>query len=225
MRKLFSILVVMSLLVGVVGSVSGSDHDTVTGYVVHGIPGLDVDVYIDGELFVKDFAPDTVAGPLKGPGDRDARIDIVPAGGDPAQPALSATLSFPAGSNVSIVAHLTEDGEPTLSVFDNDVSNTGEGQTRLIVRHVAAAPAVDALFFPGTTDELRVGPLSNGEQVVETLPAGNYTAVVVPTGTSDEVYGPLSSELRAGSVYIGYAVGNLDDGTFKFLTQQIYVGE
>lgn len=222
MRKLLSLLAVLVLMTGAVGAASAAD--TATGYVVHGIPGLVVDVYVDGQLFVEDFKPDTIAGPLVGPANRSANVVIVPANGDPSQPALEATVSFPAGANVSIVAHLTEAGAPTLSIFNNDFSKTGSGQTRLIVRHTAAAPAVDALFFPGTANELRVGPLANGQQTAAGLPAGNYTAALVPAGTSTAVYGPFSSDLKAGKVYVVYAVGTLGS-TFKLLTQEISVGQ
>jgi hypothetical protein len=83
---------------------------------------------------------------------------------------------------------------------------------------------VDALFFPGTADELRVGPLAHGQQTAANLPAGSYTAALVPTGTSTAVFGPFSSNLKAGTVYVAYAVGTLGS-TFKVLTQEIYVGQ
>ncbi|MCA0456203.1 MAG: DUF4397 domain-containing protein [Chloroflexi bacterium] len=223
MRKLMGLLVVVVLMMSIFAPVSAAG--TATGYVVHGIPGLVVDVYVDGNLFVEDFKPDTIAGPLVGPAGQSGYIVIVPANGDPAKPALAATVSFNAGANVAIVAHLTEAGAPTLSIFDNDFSKTGAGQTRLIVRHTAAAPAVDALFFPGTANELRVGPLANGQQTAAGLPAGSYTAALVPTGTSTAAYGPFSARLGAGKVYVAYAVGSLSGGTFKMLTQEINVGE
>ena len=223
MRKLPVLLVVVVLMMAVIAPAAAAG--TVTGYVVHGIPGLVVDVYVDGALFVEDFKPDTIAGPIVGPADRAFKVDIVPANGNPAQPALSTTASFPAGANVTIVANLNEAGAPTLSVFNNDFSKTGAGQTRLIARHTAAAPAVDALFFPGAANELRVGPLSNGQQTAASLPAGSYTAALVPTGTSTAVYGPFTSDLQAGKVYVTYAVGSLSGGTFKMLTQVINVGE
>ena len=222
MRKLLSLVIVLALMIGVVSTTSA--NDSVTGYVVHGIPGLVVDVYVDGALFVEDFAPDTIAGPLVGPANRSAKVDIVPANGDPAQPALSANINFPAGSNVSIVAHLDAAGAPTLSIFNNDFSKTGSGQTRLIVRHTAAAPAVDALFFPGTPNELRVGPLANGQQTAANLPAGSYTAALVPAGTSTAVYGPFTTNLKAGKVYVVYAVGSLGS-SFKTLVQELNVGQ
>ena len=177
---------------------------------------------MDGQLFVKDFTPGTIAGPLVGPADRSGDVVIVPAGGNPANPALQATVSFAAGSNVSIVAHLDANGNPTLSIFDNDFSATSDA--RLIARHTAAAPAVDALFFPGTANELRVGPLSNGQQAVAALAPGSYNGGLVPTGTSNLVYGPFAQNLQPGKVYVVYFIGSLTGGTFTNLTQVVDAG-
>ena len=58
---------------------------------------------------------------------------------------LSADATLPAGGNVTLVAHLSESGQPTITPFVNDVSSVAAGQARLVVRHTAAAPAVDVL--------------------------------------------------------------------------------
>ena len=47
--------------------------------------------------------------------------------------------------NYTAVAHLTEGGDPTATLFTNDTAPLAAGQGRLTVRHVAAAPAVDVL--------------------------------------------------------------------------------
>lgn len=218
MRKFLVLLAIFAAVVSV-GVGAAAATDSVTGYVVHGIPGLPVDVYVNGDLFAANFQPGTIAGPIKGPADFESDVVIVPVGGDPASPALQATLSFPAGSNVTLVAHLDANGNPTASLFNNDVSYTD--QVRLTVRHVAAAPAVDALFFPGTADELRVGPLANGEETTAELPPATYEGVLVPTGTSTAVFGPISMPLYGGKLYVAYAIGSLSDGTFQILKQEI----
>jgi hypothetical protein len=219
MRKIaIGLLAVLVLVGGTMSAQAG-----VTGYVVHGIPGLVVDVYIDDALVLEDFQPGTVAGPLVGPADTSKTVTIVPANGDPANPAIQATLSFAAGANVSIVAHLDANGAPTASVFDNDFSATDGDNFRLTVRHTAAAPAVDALFFPGTPSELRVGPLSNGEQTSAELAPGSYTGAIVPTGTSTFVAGPLTASFAANQAYIVYVIGSLSAGTLGYIAQVVPV--
>ena len=43
------------------GSAAAADNGTV--YVVHGIPGLNVDVYVNGKTALTGFKPGEVAGP------------------------------------------------------------------------------------------------------------------------------------------------------------------
>ena len=60
-------------------------------------------------------------------------------------PVLSASADLPAGGDVTLVAHLDASGNPKITPFVNDVSSVPAGQARLVVRHTAAAPAVDVL--------------------------------------------------------------------------------
>ncbi len=113
--------------------------------VLHAVPGLTVDVYVNGQETIPDFEPGTLTDPLTlTAGDYD--IDVYVDGADPDTdgPAISADgVTVPGGANVTLAAHLTEGGDPTLSTFVNDTSPIDAGQTRLTVRHTAAAPAVD----------------------------------------------------------------------------------
>ena len=56
------------------------------------------------------------------------------------------TLFLGLGENTTVVAHLTEQGTPTLTKFINDVRGLGDGSARVAVRHAAAAPAVNVLL-------------------------------------------------------------------------------
>lgn len=218
MRK---ILVLVALLLSlVVGVGATSATAPVSVYIVHGIPGVPVDVYVNGKLTVPNFQPETILGPLTGPSG-SASLAIVAAGGDPSSPILAGTFSFAAGDNKTIVAHLDANGAPTVSVFDNDFSPTNGG-ARLIARHTAAAPAVDAVLLDGSgAITTRVGPLSNGQQGVIPFAPGGYTGGLTPAGTDTVVYGPFSADLRPGYVYVSYAIGSLSGGTFKVITQVV----
>ncbi|NJN95214.1 MAG: DUF4397 domain-containing protein [Anaerolineales bacterium] len=101
--------------------------------VVHGIPGqalgadpaLPVDVSVDGECVLPGFTFSKIAGPLSLPVDT-YRIAISLA--NTAAPCSNAPVIGPLnvpvakGENVSIVAHLNGQGEPTASKFVNNVS-------------------------------------------------------------------------------------------------------
>src|SRR5699024_2742203 len=85
--------------------------------VLHGVPGLTVDVYVNGEEAIPDFAPGTLTDPLTlAAGTYD--IAVYADGSDPEadEPAISAEgLEVPGGANLTLVAHLAADGTPMLS--------------------------------------------------------------------------------------------------------------
>lgn len=86
-----------------------------------------------------------------------------------AYPVISATAQVPAGANVSLVAHLTAAGAPTITPFVNNVSKLSAGQAWLIVRHTAAAPAVDVRAGGTPGDQRSYQPEAAGPQ-----PAGRH---------------------------------------------------
>jgi len=187
--------------------------------VVHGVPGLTVDVYLNGNLAIPSFAPETVLGPLMLPA-TDYDIAIYPAGANPlaTKPAISAETSLPAGANASIVAHLDGSGVPTASVFVNDVSEIAAGEARLVVRHTAFAPAVDIIangsltLFPNVTNP-------NEGQI--DVAAGTYGVTINAAGTSTVAFDAGNVTLPEGQSTIVYAVGDLGGGTFTLLIQAI----
>jgi hypothetical protein len=198
-----------------------TSNGTVT--VIHGVPGLTVDVYVNGVKTLPAFEPWTVTDPLQLPeGNYD--IVIVPEGGNPANPAISGSALLPAGANVSIIAHLTAAGAPTLSVFVNDVSALKSGTGRLTVRHTAQAPAVDLQLYRGDGTDKLVGVfsnLSNPNQSMADARPGDYTVTLTPAGTSTVVFGPATFGLQPKRSTIFYAVGSISDGSFRLLAQKI----
>jgi hypothetical protein len=185
--------------------------------VVHGIPGQDVDVYVNGKKTLPDFKPGTVAGPLKlEEGSYD--IALTKPGEDIGKALLKVDdAEIPAGANISLVAHLTADGKPALTPFANNVKKIAAGQARLIVRHTAAAPAVDvrAGGKPVFSD------LTNPKEAEADLPAGTVSADVVLAGTDDVAVGPADLDLKEGSATIVYAVGSAEDKSLDLVTQTI----
>ena len=145
MRRLIAATAAGSLAVAAAlfGALPASAADTAEVYVVHGIPGLPVDVYVNGALTLDDFQPETVAGPLDLPAGSYAIAITAADAADASAPLLTATADVAGGNSYSIVAHLDADGNPTITPYANDISTISAGQTRLVVRHDAAAPAVD----------------------------------------------------------------------------------
>jgi len=189
--------------------------------VLHGIPGLTVDVYVNGDLTLEDFTFETLAGPLELP-DGDYEIEIFAADADPAvdTPALatgSPGIAVAGGINATIVAHLDADAAPTLSVFVNDISTIAAGEARVTVNHTAAAPAVDVL----ANDAVLLANIANGAGAGADAPAATYNVKVVPTGTTDPVVFETDLPLAEGANTIVFAIGDLAGDSFTVAVQSI----
>lgn len=216
MRRLAALTAVSALAVAtaVFGATAASAADTAQVYVVHGIPGLPVDVYVNGSRALDDFQPETVAGPLALPaGSYDIAVTAADAA-DASAPLLTAKADLVAGTSVSLVAHLKADGSPTITPFSNDVSAIAAGKTRLVVRHTAAAPAVDVraggtVVLPGVT---------NPNQGVLNIAAGSVSADVVLAGTDTVAIGPATLDLKEGTATFVHAVGSAADGTLGLVS-------
>jgi hypothetical protein len=212
------IVAAAGLGVAVPVAAAGNTAQNSSVYVVHGIPGQPVDVYVNGEKALSDFAPAKVAGPLDlAAGSYD--IVLTKPGDDPeSAPLLEVDdAEVPGGANLSLVAHLNEDGEPTLTPFANDISKIAAGQARLIVRHTAAAPAVDVRA--GGKPVFR--NLTNPNEQKADVPAGTLSVDVVLADTDDVVLGPTDLTLAEGAVTIVYAIGSAEDETLAITSQVI----
>ena len=191
-------------------------------YVVHGIPGLTVDVYVNDALTLEDFTFGTVAGPLDLPA-ADYKIQVFAADADPATatPAIDVpAAAVPANQSVSLVAHYDASGNPKLGVFVNDISTIPAGQGRITARHAAEAGAV-AIVANGA---IAFDNVSNGDQGSTLLPAGDITAGVAGAGTTTPIVIPASGTaapvtIVEGANLIVYAVGPADD--LQLITQSI----
>lgn len=221
MKRLVAGVIAVALglvAVSALASPAQAQAGTGTVYVVHGIPGLTVDVYVDDVLTLPGFTPTTVAGPLTLPA-ATYNIKIFGAGADPstATPAIEENVTLPAGANASLVANLSEAGTPVLNTFVNDTAAAPAGEGRIVVRHTAAAPAVDVLAngAPVFTN------LTNPNSVQADLPAGTIEASVALAGTTAPVIGPAPVTIEAGSATIVYAIGSAAEGSLGVVVQTI----
>jgi Domain of unknown function (DUF4397) len=197
------------------GPAAAADDSMVS--VVHGIPGQDVDVYVNGTKTLDDFKPASVAGPLKLPaGSYDIALTKP---GDPVTSAIleNKAVAVPAGKNISLVANLDTAGKPTLNAFVNDTSTIKPGMARLTVRHTAQAPAVDVR----ANGKVAFSNLTNPNEATADLPAGTISADVVAAGTSTVVLGPTDLTLKDGTSTIVYAIGSLDGKSLALVAQNI----
>jgi hypothetical protein len=205
----------LALAVTLATGPAAAAQDTGTVYVVHGVPDTPVDVYVDGQRALDDFQPGTSQGPVDLPaGGHQVALFPADAADGSGSPLLSAQAEVPAGGNVTLVAHLNEVGSPTVTPFVNEVSSVPAGQARLVVRHTAAAPAVDVL----AGGQPVVRGLSNGNGEALTVPAGTVSAAVAAAGTTDPVLGPADVDLAEGTATFVHAIGRLDGGQLSLVS-------
>jgi hypothetical protein len=225
MRTIGRIFLVALMLLALPAGAAFAQTTDGTVTVLHGIPGdggFPVDIYVNGD-YSAPFIPGLTFSEFAGPvtlAAADYSIEIYAAGVDPAStdPALGPLpVTLPAGANATIEAHLDEAGAATASVFVNDISEIAAGETRLTVRHTAAAPTVDVL----ANDGVLFSGLSNPNQASGDVAAGTYNAKVVPTGATEPVVFEDDLVLAEGTSTIVYAIGSLDGGSFTVAVQTI----
>ena len=194
------------------------DETTAKLSVLHGVPGLTVDVWVDGTLTLDDFKPGTLAGPLD-IADGDHKIAITGADATSADnPVIGpVTVDLKEGRDYTAVAHLDADGTPTATLFRNNTSPSPDGQGKLTVRHVAAAPAVDVLAGGSAVIE----GLENPNQETLTLDAGTVSASVAAAGTTAPLIGPADVPVTEGKNTIVYAWGSLAENNLGVAVQVV----
>lgn len=219
MRKTLTVAATLAIAAAAVPVASAAGGQTAQVAVLHGVPGLTVDVYAGDDQLLSDFAPGTLTDPLSLPaGEYD--LAVYEAGADPesATPAIkSDDVTVPAGANITVVAHLAADGTPSLTPFVNDVSAVEPGQARLTVRHTAAAPPVDVRAGGDPV----VTALANPDEQTLSVPAGTVSADVVLAGTDTVVLGPQDLDLAEGTHTLLYAWGSAEDGNLALAAQSI----
>lgn len=205
------------LLTGAAGAPPAQGQSAARVHLIHGIPDTPVDVEAGGENVITDFTFGETEDLSALAGQTLTGLRVKAAGTDTV--AIDAgDTALPASGNVSIVAHLSADGTPTLTVFTNDTSAIPAGQGRLVVRHTAQAPAVDVR----AGGSVAFANLSNPNEAAADLPAGTVSADVVPAGATEPVViGPADLPVTEGSTLVVYAVGSLEGGTLQTLTETI----
>jgi len=105
--------------------------------VIHGIPGVPVDVFVNGDLTLENFQPESVTDPITvAPGDYDIEIVERFAG----NVVISETVSVADGVDASVVASVVGDDELGLQVFQDDTSQLPLGTSRYQFRNASNAP-------------------------------------------------------------------------------------
>jgi hypothetical protein len=199
--------------------------------VIHGINGADlglasplpVDVYVAeaDACLLQGFEFTDIAGPLSLPaGVYTVTISLADATNPCGGPAVigPAPLPLDAGRDYTAIAHLTDAGAPTASLFETPSDALMRGYSRLVAHHTAWAPAVDVLANRGGAGSVPVAPVlqnvSNGSRGSLDLRPGNWTAYLGLPGSGQPVEGagPWTVTTTPNGATLVFVVGSLTNG-------------
>ena len=217
MRKLLSLLASLLIVVAFAGGAWAKAKANSSVTIVHGLPRFTADVYVNGELLLSGFKAESTTDPLTlEEGEYDVAIRDV---GSPAdsEPALQDVITLNGGLNVSIVAHLDEGGTPALSVFENDLSQIPAGESLLVLRHQAAAPAVDVM----SDGETLLTDVTSGNEADTNLAVATHEVAVAAAGGGEELVSPTALQFEEGTAHVLYLIGSADDDTLDLMVQTV----
>ena len=200
-----------------VGTASAADASL---NVVHAIPGVNVEVCLDGAVAIPGFNPgEVVSGVALPAGSYDVKIVAEGHACTDAAILEAAGVELASGKNYTAIAYLMADGTPTLGLFKNNSRPLANNTARLTIRHTAAAPAVDVWANGGVLLE----DVPNGASATLKVPTGVYAAWVSLPGDFSPVIGPAVLNLQKGTAYQVYAWGNGTAG-YDFAVVAVPVG-
>ncbi|MEZ5409606.1 MAG: DUF4397 domain-containing protein [Acidimicrobiales bacterium] len=163
--------------------------------VLHGVPGAEVDVYVNGKALTTGFNTGEIAGPVTlTPGSYDVALFAADARAPESssdrtdEPIVEQNVAVGADP-ATLVAHLNDQGQPTLTAFKEDLAPVAPGQSRVVLRNLMADGPVDASV--------------NGS-IVGSIGAGQEVSAVVPAGTAKvEFVGDDGKVLTTANVTVG----------------------
>lgn len=188
-----------------------------TVFVAHGIPGVKVDVCVNGAEARSNFkyGRSFELGTGIPAGTYKVKVRLASPGECKGAVVIKQRVDLTDGLNATATAIMRK-GEPTLDVRMNDIAIGGGGNASVTVRHLAKAPMVDvwanggaAPLVPnlGRFDE--AGPAEVPGDLV-------YAYWVAAAGDSVPVIGPDVAELAQDTAYQILAVGN-DASNYRFI--------
>jgi hypothetical protein len=189
-------LLAAALVIVPAGAAMADSHTDAQVVIVHGVPGLEVDVLVDGAAAVEGFNfGETVVTALPA---GDYELGVAAAGTTDAILTLDASLT--AGSSVTVAAYLQEGGEPTLAAFANETDGTG-----IQPFHLADFGAVSII----AGGEIAIDDVTNGVTARVDVPGGTTVPGVGigVAGSTDAAIDLGDVTVPEDSLILAYAIG------------------
>jgi hypothetical protein len=149
-----------------------------------------------------------------GPHVVEVHVSGAPAG---SPPALTWPVEVAPDDRISAVVHLDAAGTPTVTRYDDDLSQLPAGQSRVAVRHAAAAAPIDVRLG----DLVLATNLANAHETVSSVPPAVAPLVVTATGTATAIAPPQEVTAAEGTALFLYLVGSQGEGTLGWVAQRV----
>jgi hypothetical protein len=182
------------------GAAASAASGTGTVYLLQGLPGVTVDVAVDGASVATGVAATTVVGPLRLAGGHHV-VALTSKG----TRLVSASVGVTPGASVDVLAYWAAETPkmPRIAVLRNDLSPVSPGKTRLVVTHGIAGPPADIRV----NGKVLFHSVANGESLSVLVPAGTYTVQAVATLSGQILLPNASLTVKAGSLTRAVAIG------------------
>lgn len=210
---------------GLAGTATAQNEADV--WIIHGINGTDLQSAEDFPVDIQlNDAPLLAGVPFRArtdayqlaPGTYNIKISPADATNPYSQPpVIDVDVTFAADENYTVIAHLTDTGAVSASVFTHNLSRTNRGMSRAGVHHTAFAPGVDATLNPefNFVSPITVPGVTNGLQAEADLMFGFWDIRLDAAGTTTTVFQSGQAFVGVAQYYGVFFVGSLGNGTFE----------
>ncbi len=210
-RLLLSVLASLAVLVVPMGQPGQSAPQVARVTVIQAVPGMEVDVSVDGRSLATGAAVGEVLGPFElAPGEHD--IEFTSADGLD----VASSLEVAGGASSDVVLHLPAepDGDPVVHSYAAPTGAIGPDKARVMLAHTATVAPADV----EVNGEVVFTNIANGEFAEADVPAGTHQVALLPSGgPSDPILGPVDVALEARTLSMIYAYGNPRDGSMNVI--------
>jgi hypothetical protein len=169
--------------------------------VVQAVPGMSLDVSIDGRSIRDGVEVGSVLGPFDlSPGSHEVEFS------DTSGLAITSTLDVGSSASIDVVIHrpAAVGGDPVVTSYKTPLKPIGPDKARVLLAHTATVPPADVRV----DGQVVFTNIANGEYAEADVAAGSHRVELLPTGqTTNPILGPLDVALKPGTVTMVYAVG------------------
>lgn len=207
-------LVLLSSSAGTLAPAAASAPAKARVTVVQAVPGVEVDVAIDGREVRQDAAVGTVLGPIGlTPGRHELSFTD-----ESGAVQVTSMLTVEPGSTSDVVLHqpAAVAGEPVVSSYPIPLDAIAPDKARVLIAHTATVAPADVVVDGAVVFD----NIANGEFADAEVPSGSHEVALLPTGqTANPILGPLEVTLPERTVTVVYAYGSPANGSMDVIAR------